>query len=61
MIVLSKHWVAILSLWNLRRINKEACMDKSDLIKLYESATDDVKIIVVKILENSQQVPEPQE
>ena len=36
-------------------------MDKSDLIKLYESATDDIKIIVVKILENSQQVPEPQE
>ncbi len=36
-------------------------MDKSDLIKLYENATDDIKIIVVKILENSQQVPEPQE
>ena len=36
-------------------------MDKSELIKLYLDASDEVKIFVVKILENSQQLPEPRE
>ena len=36
-------------------------MDKSELIKLYLDTSDEVKIFVVKILENSQQLPEPRE
>lgn len=46
---------------NLRKKLLGASMDKSELIKLYLDASDEVKIFVVKILENSQPLPEPRE